>query len=69
MAYKTSLGGNLPENLDVLVVSYRYNCDTAYGNCQDREEYTVSKRYGLVQWDHAKLNGSGKYVQDKATGL
>jgi hypothetical protein len=42
--YKLSLGGSLPNNMDVLVVSYRYNCDAGYGNCQDREEYTLNKR-------------------------
>src|SRR5215469_10406622 len=50
--YSYSLGGSLPGNLKTLVISYRYNCDSSFANCGDKEEYYVSQRYGLVQWVH-----------------
>jgi hypothetical protein len=57
--YNLSLGGILPKNTPTLVVSYRYNCDSTYNNCGDKEEYYLQQRYGLVQWIHYTLvNGS-----------
>lgn len=64
--YQMSLGGSLPSNLTVLVASYRYNCDTNYANCGDKEEYYVAQRYGLVQWVHYSLS-SGKYQMKQKT--
>jgi hypothetical protein len=64
--YKISLGGNLPSNLNVLVASYRYNCDNNYSNCRDKEEYYLAQRYGLVQWVHYALAG-GKYQMKQKT--
>ena len=58
--YNITLGGMLPKNLPVLVASYRYNCDSNYNNCGDKEEYYLAQRYGLVQWVHYSLV-SGKY--------
>ncbi len=62
--YYLSLGGNLPNNMKALVVSYRYNCDSNYGNCGDKEEYYLSQRYGLVQWIHYALI-KGVYQQQQ----
>jgi hypothetical protein len=62
--YRLSFGGSLPSNMPTLVVSYRYNCDTNYGNCGDKEEYYLSQRYGLVQWVHYSLIG-GRYEQQQ----
>ncbi len=64
--YKMNWGGNLPNSLDTLIVTYKYNCDVGYQNCQDREEYFLTQRYGLVRWDHGKLAGN-KYNVDKFT--
>ena len=64
--YKMSFGGDIPDNTDTLIVAYKYNCDPGYGNCQDREEYFLTQRYGLVRWDHGKFSG-GKYNVDKFT--
>jgi hypothetical protein len=64
--YKVTLGGNLPSGLNVLVASYRYNCDTNYANCGDKEEYYLAQRYGLVQWVHYALV-SGKYQMKQKT--
>src|SRR5882762_3459021 len=41
--YKESLGGQLPANLQTLVVSYRYSCDANYSNCADKEEFHLAK--------------------------
>ncbi|HEV2713708.1 MAG TPA: hypothetical protein VGU64_00500, partial [Terriglobales bacterium] len=62
--YYVSFGGSLPNKMPTLVVSYRYNCDSNYGNCADKEEYYLSKRYGLVQWVHYTLS-SGSYHQQQ----
>jgi hypothetical protein len=62
--YYITLGGMLPANLKVLVASYRYDCDTNYANCGDKEEYYLAQNYGLVQWVHYRLlNGSYQMQQ------
>lgn len=66
--YYVSLGGDLPDNLQVLVISYQYNCDDNYQNCTDKEEYFVNQRYGLVQWKHSILI-RGNYEQVQKTVL
>lgn len=63
--YSISVGGNLPTNLQALVISYRYNCDQNY-TCGDKEEYYVNQRYGLVQWIHY-VWASGNYIQVQKT--
>jgi hypothetical protein len=66
--YSFSFGGSLPNNLKTLVISYRYNCNSSFTNCMDKEEYYVTQRYGLVQWVHYVL-ASGNYVQVQKTVL
>ncbi len=61
--YKESLGGDLPDDLETLVVSYQYVCDANYENCQDREQFHVAKPYGLVYWQHQKLQADGTYAK------
>ena len=62
--YSYSFGGSLPNNLQTLVISYRYNCDNNYSNCSDKEEYYLGQKYGLVQWVHYTLV-NGSYVQQQ----
>jgi hypothetical protein len=64
--YNVSFGGSLPNNMPTLVVSYRYNCDSNYGHCGDKEEYYLSKRYGLVQWVHYTLSNGTYHQQQKS---
>jgi len=59
--YRETLGGQLPANLQTLVVSYRYSCDANYSNCGDKEEFHLAKPYGLVKWQHQKLGTNGTY--------
>jgi hypothetical protein len=59
--YKESLGGQLPNNLLTLVISYRYSCDSNYANCLNKEEFHVAKPYGLVKWQHQSLGSNGSY--------
>ena len=59
--YKESLGGQLPANLQTLVVSYRYSCDANYSNCANKEEFHLAQPYGLVKWQHQSLGGNGTY--------
>lgn len=63
--YSISFGGDLPNKLQILVASYRYNCDTNYGKCGDKEEYYVAQRYGLVQWVHYSLAGGVYQMKQK----
>jgi len=66
--YYLSLGGSLPSNLKTLVISYRYNCNANYQNCNDKEEYYVTQRYGLVQWIHyIRIPANGTYAQLQKT--
>ena len=60
--YSESLGGGLPNNLETLVISYRYSCDSNYLTCGDKEEFHVGKPYGLVKWQHQKLQTDGTYA-------
>src|SRR5205807_9096753 len=65
--YYLSLGGSLPSNLKTLVISYRYNCNANY-QCNDKEEYYVTQRYGLVQWIHyIRIPANGTYAQLQKT--
>ena len=59
--YKESLGGQLPNDLQTLVISYRYSCDSNYSNCANKEEFHVAKPYGLVKWQHQSLGTDGRY--------
>lgn len=59
--YKETLGGQLPSNLQTLVISYRYSCDANYANCANKEEFHVAKPYGLVKWQHQSLGANGSY--------
>jgi hypothetical protein len=62
--YYISFGGDLPSNMKTLVISYRYNCTSGYKTCQDKEEYYLSRRYGLVQWVHyIFVNGAWAQMQ------
>jgi hypothetical protein len=66
--YQERLGGDLPEDLTTLVISYRYTCDAHYANCQNKEEYHLAKPYGLVKWQHENLRADGTYgPPDKVT--
>ena len=60
--YTESLGGTLPNNLETLIISYQYSCDSTYSNCGDKEEFHVAKPYGLVYWQHQKLQSNGTYA-------
>lgn len=64
--YKVTLGGMLPKDLSVLVASYRYNCNSNYSKCGDKEEYYFAQHYGLVQWVHYALV-SGTYHTKQTT--
>jgi len=59
--YTESLGGDLPDNLTTLVISYRYTCDSSYDNCKSKEEFHIAKPYGLVEWKHFPLQADGTY--------
>jgi hypothetical protein len=59
--YKESLGGQLPNNLQTLVISYRYSCDQNYSKCANKEEFHVAQPYGLVKWQHQSLGANGTY--------
>ena len=60
--YTESLGGDLPTNLQTLVISYQYSCDSNLQNCQNKEEFHIAKPYGLVKWQHQKLQTDGTYA-------
>jgi hypothetical protein len=61
-----TFGGDIPDDSDTLIVTYRYDCDKHYDQCNDREEFYMVQRYGLVRWDHSKWK-KGAYVQDNMT--
>lgn len=44
-------GGDLGK-VSTRVLHYRYNCDVAYQNCGDEEQFFLAENYGLWQWVH-----------------
>jgi hypothetical protein len=42
--YEETLGGQLPPNLQTLVISYRYTCDTTTPTAQIRRSSTLRSR-------------------------
>ncbi len=63
---KMSFGGDIPDNTDTLILTYRYNCDRKFNRCDDREQFYLTQRYGLVRWDHSKWKDAA-YSQDNFT--
>jgi hypothetical protein len=49
-------GGNIGQQ-STRVLHYRYNCDSAYQNCVDEEQYYLAKPYGIWQWKHYRSGG------------
>ncbi len=46
-------GGNVGQ-VSTRVLHYRYNCDSAFQNCGDEEQFFLASGYGLWQWKHYK---------------
>jgi len=44
-------GGSIGQ-LPTRVLHYRYNCDSAFQNCGDEEQFFLGAGYGLWQWKH-----------------
>lgn len=44
-------GGSIGQ-LPTRVLHYRYNCDSAFQNCGNEEQYFLAAGYGLWQWKH-----------------
>ncbi len=62
-ATRTRIGGDVPDNTTVYVVSYRWSCDNNYSNCATKEEFTLAQAYGLVRWNAWKWTGLS-YIPD-----
>lgn len=45
-----------------LTLSYRYGCDSTYGNCHYKETFAMQRGNGMVQWTYYTLQ-YGEYVQ------
>jgi len=61
------IGGDVANSTPVHVVGYLYNCDNSYGNCQSKEEYILTQRYGLVRWNLWTKSGSGFSLSNRTT--
>jgi hypothetical protein len=44
-------GGNIGQ-VSTRVLHYRYNCDSAFQNCTDEEQFFLAAGYGQWQWKH-----------------
>lgn len=60
--YQETLGGDLPANLETLVISYQYSCNSQLQSCKNKEEFHIAKPYGLVKWQHQALQADGNYA-------
>lgn len=46
-------GGNIGKTW-TRILHYHYNCDKAFENCKDEEQFYLSNGFGLWQWKHMK---------------
>ncbi len=46
-------GGNIGKTWS-RILHYHYNCDKAFENCKDEEQFYLSNGFGLWQWKHLK---------------
>jgi len=44
------------------VLHYHYNCDRAFENCKDEEQFYLSNGFGLWQWKHFKNGREVKFA-------
>jgi hypothetical protein len=52
-------GGNIGR-VPTRILHYRYNCDVAYQDCVDEEQFFLAMGYGLWQWKHYQNGGLAK---------
>ena len=52
-------GGTIGE-IWTRVLHYHYNCDRAFQNCKDEEQFYLGNGYGLWQWKHLKAGAEVK---------
>src|SRR6266571_2436450 len=68
--YWTKGGNGYPWDIQLYDNNYIYLWITEYAcnyaNCGDKEEYYLSKRYGLVQWVHYTLSNGIYHQQQKS---
>ncbi len=57
-------GGNIGK-VKTRLFTYQYNCDTNYGNCSDKEVFSLGSGVGLYDWKHyVNQNGQWVFVQE-----
>lgn len=61
---RPAIGGDIPNNTTVYVVSWQWDCNNNYANCRIKEEYILTKKWGLVRWNEWSLQG-GQYVLNR----
>ena len=61
-----NIGGNIWTH-DDLQLTYRYSCDSSYGNCKFKEVYDFMQQYGEVRWTYYTLQSNGSYAQQNQT--
>ncbi len=61
------IGGDITDSTMVYTLAYLYNCDGNYANCQDKEEYILTQRYGLVRWNLWKWQNSQWELNNRST--
>ena len=57
-------GGNIGK-VKTRLFTYQYNCDTNYGNCSDKEVFSLGSGVGLYDWKHYQ-NGQWVFAQESA---
>ncbi len=59
-------GGNIGK-VKTRLFTYQYNCDTNYGNCSDKEVFSLGSGVGLYDWKHyVNQNGQWVFAQESA---
>jgi len=60
-AWREPIGGDVPNATEVYVLSYRYDCNSQFNNCNYKEEYVLTKKWGLVRWEYFERQPNGQY--------
>src|SRR6266699_2055295 len=63
-ASASEAGGNIGK-VKTRLFTYQYNCDTNYGNCSDKEVFSLGSGVGLYDWKHyVNQNAQWVFVQE-----
>lgn len=64
---RPSIGGIISDSTPTNTISYTYECNNNYENCQKKEEFILTQRYGLVRWNLWEKSGTQWTLSSRST--